>query len=402
MVRVWLQLINTRIDSYEITPIKHDIPSSPLMAEASSDFNVGSASNRVFRIAELLEKRLRHANSSVHLIALSVSHEWRDVALYIMRPSSVANDFAHAYPCPPVKFGDRIPEQLNNWLPATTEEFDDLLAELELNLPWDRDGIYRSMDRFQMSDRPNIIKTVCFPGRITMASNATSRQVYAPQVFSSEQLMGVDIDVNLHYHCRRVYVPKWVDVTQFRLNPYFANLFQDAFETINGLYEISLQPPCPTDSGSTWDSLPPAAMNYLATQFLTQPPVISLNVSTWIPMMNKPRVRKALHIINVRNEDGIRVSELIAAMKAASGLAVEHWKHWARLLRVAVQNGHPKQDFWIVDGRPKLLVSVDPFSSEELSETSLHYLTCMHALPGRDKRQEEWIPRGLWHSEIPG
>ncbi|KAL1595928.1 hypothetical protein SLS60_009618 [Paraconiothyrium brasiliense] len=399
--RVWLQLIDTRIASYEITPIQQVTPSTPLLAEGRPNCNAGSASNRVFEIAELLEKILRYANSSAHLVALSVCRKWRDVALYIMRPSNVLHDFAHAYPCPPVKFGDRIPEQLNNWLPATTEEFEDLYAELELNLPWDRDGIYRSIDRFQMSNRPNIIETVCFPGRITMASNATSDQVYAPQIFYTEQLEGVDIQVDLHYHRRRIYVPKWVDVTQFRLNPYLANLFQDTLETINSLYEISLPPSCFTDSGTTWNSLPPAAMSYLATQFLTQPPVTSLNVSTWIPMMEKPRVRKALHIINVRNEDGIRVSEILTAMKAASELAVEHWKYWARLLRAAIQEGHPKQDFWVVDGGPKLLISVDPFGSEWSSETWLHHLTCMHALPGWKKRQEEWIPKELWYSEEP-
>jgi len=117
--------------------------------------------------------------------------------------------------------------------------------------------------------------------------------------------------------------------------------------------------------------------------------------------MDKPRVRKALHIVNVRNDDGIRVSELLAAMKAASGLAVEHWKYWARLLHAAVKNGHPKQDFWVVDGRPKLLISLDPFVSGESSATSLHYLSCMHALPDRDKRQEEWLPKKIWYPETP-
>jgi hypothetical protein len=398
--RVWLQLIDTRIASYEIIPIKQLTPSSPLMAESRSNSNAGSASNRVFGIAELLEKILRHANSSAHLIALSVCHKWKDIALHIMRPSSVIHDFAHAYPCPPVKFGDRVPQQLN-WLPATTEEFDYLAFEREQNLGWERDGIYRGMLRFQESDRPNIIKTVCYPGRITMASNATSDQIYGAKFFYYEQLLWNDIQLDFHYHARHVHLPKWVDVTQFRLNAYFANLIQDAFEVINGLYEISLQPSCPMDSGSTWDSLPPAAMSYLATQFITQPPVISLNVSTWIPMMDKPRVRKALHIVNVRNDDGIRVSELLAAMKAASGLAVEHWKYWARLLHAAVKNGHPKQDFWVVDGRPKLLISLDPFVSGESSATSLHYLSCMHALPDRDKRQEEWLPKKIWYPETP-
>ena len=398
--RVWLQLIDTRIALYEIIPIKQLTPPSPLMAESRSNSNAGSASNRVFGIAELLEKILRHANSSAHLIALSVCHKWKDVALHIMRPSSVIHDFAHAYPCPPVKFGDRVPQQLN-WLPATTEEFDYLAFEYEQNLGWERDGIYRGMLRFQESDRPNIIKTVCYPGRITMASNATSDQIYGAKFSYYEQLLWNDIQVDFHYHARHVHLPKWVDVTQFRLNTYFANLIQDAFEVINGLYEISLQPLCPMDSGSTWDSLPPAAISYLATQFITQPPVISLNVSTWIPMMDKPRVRKALHIVNVRNDNGIRVSELLAAMKAASGLAVEHWKYWARLLHAAVKNGHPKQDFWVVDGRPKLLISLDPFVSGESSATSLHYLSCMHALPDRDKRQEEWLPKKIWYPKTP-
>ena len=398
--RVWLQLIDTRIASYEIIPIKQLTPPSPLMAKSRSNSNAGSASNRVFGIAELLEKILRHANSSAHLIALSVCHKWKDVALHIMRPSNVIHDFAYAYPCPPVKFGDRVPQQLN-WLPATTEEFDYLAFEFEQNLGWERDGIYRGMLRFEESDRPNIIKTVCYPGRITMASNATSDQIYGAKFSYYEQLLWNDIELDFHYHARHVHLPKWVDVTQFRLNAYFANLIQDAFEVINGLYEISLQPSCPIDSGSTWDSLPPAAMSYLATQFITQPPVISLNVSTWIPMMDKPRVRKALHIVNVRNDNGIRVSELLAAMKAASGLAVEHWKYWARLLYAAVKNGHPKQDFWVVDGRPKLLISLDPFVSGESSATSLHYLSCMHALPDRDKRQEEWLPKKIWYPKTP-
>ncbi|KAF2178418.1 hypothetical protein K469DRAFT_695476 [Zopfia rhizophila CBS 207.26] len=386
-----LDIIDHRVASYESHP-NYQTKSAPKTMGADCSSSAGS---RVARIAELLEEILRYTNTVTHLVALGVCKKWKDIAVLITKPSTATEDFTLAYPCPPVKFGDLVPQELR-WLEAPAEEFEYLNEELDTDLGWTRDGIYRGMDRFNNPNMPNIVKTICYPARITQAPNATSDQIYGVKFFYHEQLLWSDIETLLSYTYNYRLTAKWVDVTQFKFNPYFTGLFQDSFEIINGLSEITLQPSSLLKDGVGWHNLPKASTDHLNSQFVTQPPIISLNISTWIPQLRKPRVRKALHIINVKNDGGIRTGELISAMKSASHLAIEHWIYQAKQLRTAVAASHWEHDVWVVDGAPKLLLSLDPFASGEERTKSLYYLSCMHALPGRDERQAEWMPRSMF------
>ncbi|KAK7179406.1 hypothetical protein DPSP01_010403 [Paraphaeosphaeria sporulosa] len=175
--RTWLQLVDTRIASYDLNGIKQSTQSSPLAKILSTPSN-SSASNRVFQTTELLERILRQADSSAHLTALGVFHTWRDVALYIMKPSGAKYDFARPYPCPPVKFGDRVPRHLN-WLPATAEELEWVVSDVLLDVIWGakRGNVFRSVARFEYPNEPNIIETATLVESLWLQTRLPTRSL---------------------------------------------------------------------------------------------------------------------------------------------------------------------------------------------------------------------------------
>ncbi|KAF1995575.1 hypothetical protein P154DRAFT_538713 [Amniculicola lignicola CBS 123094] len=213
------------------------------------------------------------------------------------------------------------------------------------------------------------ITTAYIPGRITQRTSATVLDMDEYDNYYLEQLHWNEIYPPKPSPCKDEEMPKWVDVSQFEFNPQFIDLFD--FDNTSGIAEITLPP---WDLAG-WYNVPDISIDCLNSHFVTQPPVVSLNVGTWIPQLYKPRARKLLHIVNVKNEGGIRTGELVSALKQASALAIEHWLYWAEKLRTAVDEVHWNQDIWVVEKAPKLLLSLDPYAVDVYAiAPSAHWL----------------------------
>ncbi|KAF1998576.1 hypothetical protein P154DRAFT_577918 [Amniculicola lignicola CBS 123094] len=153
-----------------------------------------------------------------------------------------------------------------------------------------------------------------------------------------------------------------------------------------------------------WQHLPDAALECLSSGVLTHPPGVSLNISTRISQLaeHKPRPQKLLHIVNVKNEEGIQIGELVSALKKAYSLAMEHWVYWVKILRASIDKIPWDHDIWIVENAPKLFISIDPFTGKAGPAHSVDYLACIYALPPRDQRQAEWMPESMFkHDRRP-
>ncbi|KAF2003656.1 hypothetical protein P154DRAFT_519880 [Amniculicola lignicola CBS 123094] len=241
---------------------------------------------------------------------------------------------------------------------------------------------------------------IYLPGRFTQNPSATWDLLLGYHEQYLFQLRCYDIHVShprLHGWGNGWGRTRWMDLSQFDFNPQFLSLFANSILTASGVVEITLPPRILSADISGWHSLPNTAMEYLDSH-LTHPPVVSLNISTWVPQLSesKPRPRKALHIFNIRNEKGIRILQLVSAMKNAYGLAIEHWLHWTKVLRTIVDEMHWDQDIWIIGNAPKLLISLDPYVSGGENLLSVYYLSCMYALRDRDERQAEWMPKPMF------
>ncbi|KAF2005357.1 hypothetical protein P154DRAFT_518496 [Amniculicola lignicola CBS 123094] len=330
---------------------------------------------------ELVENILHSVDFVTLLVATGVSRKWGDIASFVMQRRGLLDTFQHEPALSPVQFHDAIPEALTR-APIPREEIAKVDAEFFEHVNGTREKIRFGQLHVKDVDMPDIVKKLYLDGRFTQRPtiNLVQRsEIIAYVDHHYRQLLWSDIlTPRLPYLIRCEFMLTYLDLSQFNFNPLFTRLFENHIAMIGGMVEIALPPGLLSPDTAAWHNLPDTAMDYL-DDYLTQPPIISLNISTWIPLLeeSKPRPRKPLHIFNVKDKAGIRIKELVEAMKAAYLLAIEHWIYWAKQLCIAVNNVHWDQDIWVVENAPKLLLTLDPFAGGKDAAMSTYYLSCI-------------------------
>jgi hypothetical protein len=229
----------------------------------------------------------------------------------------------------------------------------------------------------------------------------------------------------------------WLDLSQFKLNTFFAHLFgqrlkHDRSDKSTGKCEIDLNPATsPRNLLIDHRIVSSGLIIFMDSMFVTQPPckVIGIyhNRDNSSPVVFERMgcfnslVSNLELLGRVRNDEGIRIGELIAALKSYAPRVLSAWTERVEQLQSKVATGHWTDDIWNVPGQPRITLlldnaamQVDTFDELEFSQspdnpwrdanTILHSTFCEHitrpflllADEFREIRQGEWMPEELW------
>jgi hypothetical protein len=171
-----------------------------------------------------------------------------------------------------------------------------------------------------------------------------------------------------------------LDFSQFGFNLYFDALFDDRATQKRGMYDITLQ--SGSDSGNlVIDSsrYPPSLLRFLDNMFSTQPQckVVGIYHSQDTRFEHKrlygchravsaDRKSCLTLLTRVRNESGVRVGQIIAALKDHAAT----WTTRAEKLANQISTRHWQEDVWQVPGAPhfSLLLDSEAMGDEGIDE----------------------------------
>ncbi|PSN60819.1 hypothetical protein BS50DRAFT_593545 [Corynespora cassiicola Philippines] len=203
-------------------------------------------------------------------------------------------------------------------------------------------------------------------------------------------------------------IPRWIEFSQFQVNPYFAWLFSGRITcTVSG-YEISLLPAAFFSN----QMIVPSAfsgqiIDLIKSQFLTYPPCKRLAIKYWGLKERECIPKRAVPIRIVENKSGIKVLEILATMQACVDKVTKIWLDQTRQLRDAVSRVDYRQDIWHVSGAPKLIIGFDfPFNHPGLWADPLmaqayynmldNHQASHNTYSSLENRLAEWVPIELW------
>ena len=330
-----LRAIDSRVAMFSSDAVPHHtVATHGLQAPALP--NPSASVHRLLLIPELLELILRQATPQAQHTAWNVNRLWRRTVEHIL-----AYEYRSYHPWPPVEYGDRIDIQTGiSWVQPP----DDEIAHVE-------------QETATASQRPlHELRQVYYPARIVQASSLSGAAYLAIQD-AYERLQWKPVETDTVDQSRR-----WIDLSQFMMNPHVVELFGDRMQLKLGRCEIALK----AGTGQprlVQGSLPSGNFaNLIADMFLTEPPCKALGI-----YMTQPHSHHLHLLVTVSNEDGIRVGQFLDALQQHAGklltawrVQVEHlrrkigWSHWADF-----STTEQKRLPWIYHGSPKFFVFLE-------------------------------------------
>ncbi|KAI4673402.1 uncharacterized protein J4E84_011127, partial [Alternaria hordeiaustralica] len=319
--------------------------------------------HRALGVKELLEQILRELMPSTLYVAWNVSKGWRDMVSYILQTR-----FHSPHPCAPVDHGESIQPGLGWMQPSESEivEFQDTVDRLyQAPQPETFRDTFLLTARLPHADKvPNstsdIFRTLC------------QRQfafLYAPGGYES---------LSVEALLSRVDGPRWLDLSQFEVNPYFIDRFGDCLQLTRGSFVITTKPRlqhCLRD-----DALPTGFQQLVDTMFLTNPPCKALGIYALCGDGDNGIGGFQL-VEKVHRADGIRVGDFLPQIRQHIPTAIESWRHKSQDMREYIAeekwtkfsgSGNKLQSWW-GPGLPKLLVFLE--SAEQPRPT---FAQCTH------------------------
>ncbi|KAF2657490.1 hypothetical protein K491DRAFT_714338 [Lophiostoma macrostomum CBS 122681] len=198
------------------------------------------------------------------------------------------------------------------------------------------------------------------------------------------------------------HTPRWVDLSQFKLNPYLVGLFPGRFEARRGEYQIALRPAVDPQKKLINTSL----VSKLAFERLDignlsvpQPPIKELCLKievTWDRSLT-PKEKTFKTQRWVEDSKGITIKQLLDALEAYADQAVAFWIKEAKYMREAIVHLEDDslfgtktyEDVWRTPGKPKIVLSLYGNSYDEDASLRHGSLLC-YPVP-REIVQAEWM-----------
>lgn len=120
--------------------------------------------------------------------------------------------------------------------------------------------------------------------------------------------------------------PAWLDLTQFKINPYFVALFADRLSIVNGFYQISLEDIKTIRNGLTnYHIVPKSALKSIESQFVTQPTTKCMRIRKWVPGFLSGRPGGCSMLRGIHKERGIQTGDLVTALEESVARAIANW-----------------------------------------------------------------------------
>jgi hypothetical protein len=217
----------------------------------------------------------------------------------------------------------------------------------------------------------------------------------------------------------------WLDLSQVQINSYFNQLFalHDRIQHRLGRWEVTLSLSHALsvdilDRTPTIDLL----LDLIGSMHVTNPPCKTLGIyhvdGGFEPY---PSYNKLVH--RVHNDSGIRIAELVSALKGCTSTVVSSWKLRVEELRTRVTRSHWIDDIWTVPAAPTIVICMD---NHEMPDDEVDYdsitgsrypqygdqrraaatrmgygahitrVPYLAARPFRASREGEWIPKELF------
>ncbi|KAL1799431.1 hypothetical protein ACET3X_003468 [Alternaria dauci] len=330
-----LRAIDSRIAMFSSDAVPQQTVATQALRAATIS-NPSAPVHRLLLIPELLELILRQATPQAQHTAWNVSRFWRKTLEHIL-----AYQYRSRYPCPPVGYGERIDIQKGiSWMQPS----DDDIARVE-------------QETVNASQRPlRELSQVYYPAIIAQASSLSSAAYLAIQD-TYERLQWKPAQPNPIDQSRR-----WIDLSQFRMNPHVVELFGGRMEPKLGHCEISLKAgtgqPCLLRG-----SLPSGNFaNLIADMFLTEPACKAVGI-----YMTQIYSQHLQLLATVSNKDGVRVGQFLDALHHHAGKLLTRWRSqvedlWRKIgwpqwadLSTPEQKRRP----WIYPASPKFFVFLE-------------------------------------------
>ncbi|KAF2830699.1 hypothetical protein CC86DRAFT_316215 [Ophiobolus disseminans] len=222
-------------------------------------------------------------------------------------------------------------------------------------------------------------------------------------------------DLNLHSHIRSVSRDTevvWLDLSQFEINPYLDFLFakDERIKHRWGRWELDLRASTTrrhllVEHNRTTD----AFIRSIGSMHVTNPAIRCLGLyHNAMSQGGYPGNKKLL--LRLRNDEGIRVAELLDAMESVAPTVLETWRSSTQfLLDHRLKNAHWIDNIWFLPGVPRLSLHLD---HTDMSDEVIDYdgMTTFHGVDVADaqarrkmgfrhhitRREGEWLPEELF------
>jgi hypothetical protein len=271
-------------------PIAIPVSSNAQKTDLTST-SIASTAHRAFYISEILEDITRFLDSESILKVRNVRSIWRAIVAVVL-----GSQFRMAYPCPAIAYGELIPSGLN-WMQPDEAEI------LEVN--------QAVSDRLDPESKSSCNRTsFYYPARISQASclpedlwTAFRNLWNLDYRFPPTRMRPMSLEAEDN---------RWFDLSQFVLNPYFAEIFDGRLRKHYGHIEIALHPqPDPLTRSAFLKQK--CLGSLVRPMFATAPPCkgLGLYVSTSAHLYDNTYPVRLAHI---HDEDGIKVGQLLDAL----------------------------------------------------------------------------------------
>jgi len=244
----------------------------------------------------MLEAILRAAAPETQLTAYNVSSSWRAMATFVVGSIARSSTWLGVHhPCGPVEFGDPVHTSLD-WNQPSCEEIS----------TFERDVVDARQMLRDMPDKHTELSPFYFPARLSQANDLTQTASDQYQILEAYQKDLIRDGMVLRLRERRragentpaayttfgtpgspdgqptTHTPKWLDFTQFDINPYFSGLFadNDRISLRKGRIDIAMRRGPNHNRVYDCDALPsPDALGALIGQmFFTNPPCKQVSI----------------------------------------------------------------------------------------------------------------------------
>ncbi|KAI4939881.1 uncharacterized protein J4E92_001167 [Alternaria infectoria] len=307
---------------------------APPATSSASPRTRNSEPHRALDVVEILEQILFHTSPRAHYKAFNVSKRWREIVVHML-----GTQYHVPYPCPPVEYGDIIPSDLD-WLQP----------------PEDEATIYQNaVNRTPGSDQNMLI----YPFITALWTQA--RIFPQPVLDGIRQMASMQSRFkNLPEFSSGSGEARWMDLSQFRVNPYFVELFGNCFRSTESSYTIIIKPhileyleQLETVKGTVREQL-------VHGMYLTQPPCKVLR--TYAVSMFSDGLQM---IGQVHQTNGVRIGDLLHMLQVDRKFskAIDQWRTRSENLRKAIADHTPdvfsfsdEEKLWACPGFPKLVI----------------------------------------------
>ena len=399
------QQVTTRISSYRYKP---SYQKSTLSYARPSDERPTYTEHRMLQISELRDLILDFAGPAAQIRALHVSRSWRSSVFAIISSGMSANTYRRLLSsrCSAVEHGQLIDENALAPLQPSSEEMRDFEANF--------DSTYKRWCKARVG------WSLYLPAKCAQRRDLPSSLAETLNHLDWSQR---DDAFRTTYSVSRETDIYWLDLSQLEINPYLEALFAEEHQSKHrlGRWEICLRKAASSPQTLLLNSFlsSKALLNAIGSMHVTSPPCRALGIyhnDIWETHMNGSNTL----LTRIRNDQGVRISELLEALRQVAPIVLEAWFKSTEWLVKEIPQAHWIDNLWRVSGAPTVRIFLDNVdmsddvhtinSSASLEELdawraasplvlglSSHITRAaqMNAEPLRRTREKEWISEDL-------